>query len=109
MEGSHPYQGTAPANAVAPVYEYGHDDGGCSITGGYVYRGSELPGLVGAYLFTDFCAGEVMGLRLKAGKVVDHASLGLTLTLPSSFGEDQAGELYLLSLQGPVYRIVAGG
>jgi glucose/arabinose dehydrogenase len=109
MEGSHPYQGTAPANAVPPVYEYSHDEGGCSITGGYVYRGSDLPGLVGAYLFSDFCAGEVMALRLKAGKVVDHASLGLKLTVPSSFGEDQDGELYLLSLQGPVYRIVAGG
>jgi glucose/arabinose dehydrogenase len=108
IEGSHPYQGDAPANAVSPVYEYSHDDGGCAVTGGDVYRGKEIPGLVGAYLFADFCIGDVMALRLRDGRAVDVTNLGVHVDSLSSFGEDAAGELYVLSLASGVYRLEAG-
>jgi glucose/arabinose dehydrogenase len=62
-EASHPYNGGArPAGGVDPVYEYSHNGGNCSITGGYVYRGSRIGGLVGSYLFADFCVGRVFAL-----------------------------------------------
>src|SRR5207248_1939503 len=55
LEGTHQFSGQAPANAVAPIYEYSHADGGCSVSGGYVYRGTKIPDLRGAYVFTDYC------------------------------------------------------
>ena len=64
-EGSHPYAagGSAPG-AVDPVFDYAHSDGGCVVTGGYVYRGAAIPDLVGTYVFADFCVGALEGLRL---------------------------------------------
>ncbi len=105
-EGAHPYLagGSAPG-AVDPVYDYSHNDGGCVVTGGYVYRGEEIPALVGTYLFADFCLGALEGLRLEGDRIV-HEQLGPTVEAVSSFGEDAAGELYVLSLAGGVYRLV---
>ena len=106
MEGSHPYDGgTPPPNAVAPVYEYSHDDGRCVVTGGYVYRGSAIPSLGGAYVFADFCAGRLEAIRVHDGRVTTHAYLGPTVPELASFGEDADGELYALSLAGDVYRL----
>jgi hypothetical protein len=70
-----------------------------------VYRGASIPELVGAYLFGDFCIGELEAIRVSRGRVVDHRALGLVVPDLSSFGEDARGELYVMSLDGPVYRL----
>jgi glucose/arabinose dehydrogenase len=102
-EGKHPYNGgTKPAGAVDPVFEYSHANGNCSITGGYVYRGSLLRGRAGQYFFADFCKGDLR-VRATGGGV---SNLGVHIAGPSSFGQDLAGELWVLSLDGPVYRLV---
>ena len=109
MEGMHPYNGASPpADAVSPVFEYSHDDGGCVVTGGYVYRGAAIPALTGAYVFGDFCTGRIEALRVRDGHVVDRWSLGPTLPNLSSFGQDAAGELYAMSLSGGLYRLARG-
>jgi glucose/arabinose dehydrogenase len=106
MEGKHPYGGgTAPSNHHAPVYEYSHDDGNCSVTGGYVYRGSKIPDLYGAYLFADFCAGRLRAFVAKNGSATGHRFLGPQVGNFASFGQDRNGELYVLSLEGGFYRI----
>ena len=107
VEGSHRYTGSAPHGAVPPTYEYSHAGGGCVVIGGAVYRGSDIPALVGAYLFADYCLGELEAIRLGDGDV-EHAVLGPTVPNISSFGEDAAGEIYVLSLDGGVYRLTRG-
>ena len=86
-----------------PVAQYTHADG-CSITGGYVYRGSKLRSLYGAYIYGDFCSGKIWGLRYDGSKVVEHMELIDSNMQISSFGEDQAGELYVLSFDNHIYR-----
>jgi glucose/arabinose dehydrogenase len=109
-EGTHPYEGgTPPESWVPPVFEYSHVSGGCAVIGGYVYRGSAIPGLWGAYLFSDNCLGGVAALRLRNGKVASERGMGVQASSPSSFGEDANGELYLLSLSGGVYRLEESG
>jgi hypothetical protein len=93
---------------VLPVFEYSHEGGGCVVTGGYVYRGADIPNLVGSYVFADFCLGRLTALRLKDGKVVGDRSFDVTIPQLSSFGEGKDGELYAISLAGPIYRIEAG-
>ena len=91
------------------MYEYSHATGGCAVVGGYVYRGSDVRGLWGAYLFSDNCSGGIAALRLRGGRVVSERGMGVHVSSPSSFGEDGNGELYLLSLaDGGVYRLVNG-
>ena len=108
MEGAHCYESDdcSQSGLTLPVYEYDHDDG-CSITGGHVYRGTEIPDIVGQYFFADFCEGWVRSLRPGSGspQVVDW-DLG-DLGHITSFGEDAAGELYVLSTWGRVYQLVA--
>jgi glucose/arabinose dehydrogenase len=104
MEGTHVYNGPAMPTQTAPVYEYSHAGGGCAVTGGYVYRGAAMPWLAGAYLFGDFCLGQIMALRTDGGRV-SVRPLGLKVPALASFGQDQAGELYALSLSGNVYRL----
>jgi hypothetical protein len=89
------------------VFDYSHSDGGCVVTGGYVYRGAAIPDLVGTYVFADFCLGKIEGLRLDGDQVV-HEQLGVAAGPVSSFGEDTQGELYVLSLAGGVYRLAPG-
>jgi glucose/arabinose dehydrogenase len=91
-----------------PVIEYDHSGGACSITGGYVYRGSAVPALQGTYFYGDFCARFVRSFRLVNGvatEQVDWAALnpGGNIT---SFGEDAAGELYIMTSGGGLFRIV---
>ena len=106
MEGTHPYEGgIEPENHVPPVHEYGQDGGKCSITGGFVYRGSAIPSLAGSYLYGDWCEGSVRALRLEDGEVVSDVDLELDVPLLASFGEDADGELYAISLAGPVFRL----
>jgi hypothetical protein len=82
---------------VRPVLEYTHDAGDCSITGGYVYRGSAIPQLFGTYIYGDYCTG-----RMWAGS----AELAPRLPGLATFGQDAAGELYVGSTRGIFARIV---
>jgi glucose/arabinose dehydrogenase len=105
LEGTQPYQGDAPRGAVPPVHEYPTREG-CAVTGGYVYRGTAIRGLHGAYLFGDFCSGMVRAIVLRGRQVVQERDLPIRVSSLASFGEDQDGELYLLALSGEVYRLV---
>jgi glucose/arabinose dehydrogenase len=110
MEGSHPFRPVAgdTARLVAPVYEYSHAEG-CSITGGAVYRGTAAPALRGCYFFSDYCQGWLRSFRYAGGRVTDLVRWRIDdAGAPSSFGTDGQGELYLVSLDGRVFRIVAG-
>jgi glucose/arabinose dehydrogenase len=89
---------------TAPIHVYSHDDG-CSITGGYVNRGKQVASAVGRYFFGDYCNGHVWSLRVEDGKATDVVREPFDVPEISSFGEDSGGELYLLSLRGPVYRL----
>jgi glucose/arabinose dehydrogenase len=106
MEGTQELKGPPPSNHVPPVYEYSHRGGACVVTGGFVYRGTDIPALDGAYVFGDFCVGRLKALVLEGGRVAAVRALGPRVPQLSSFGEDAAGELYALSLDGPVYRLV---
>jgi hypothetical protein len=109
LEGTTPFEGEAPPDAVPPVHEYPLAGGACAVTGGYVYRGSDIPDLVGSYVFADVCLGRLEAFRLRDGRAVQHRPLGPELPSPVSFGEDAVGELYVLSLSGPVFRLVPAG
>jgi glucose/arabinose dehydrogenase len=105
-EGRHAFNGgERPDGAVDPVIEYGREGGACTVIGGYVYRGQRIRGLRGAYLYGDYCAGWVRAARVPGGRVAEQRDLGLDVPGLSSFGVDQSGELYALSLGGEVYRI----
>lgn len=92
-------------NVVFPVLEYTHAGGNCSITGGYVVRDRRLPALAGRYLYADFCAGNVLSARLRTPRATDRRALGLKVPGITSFGEDLAGRVYVVSQSGPVSRI----
>ncbi|HVT75960.1 MAG TPA: PQQ-dependent sugar dehydrogenase [Acidimicrobiales bacterium] len=101
-EGLHAYNGGAkPANNVDPVYEYSHADGSCAITGGYVYRGTRIAGLAGSYVFADYCIGNLL-----AFSGTTASPLNVHVAHPSSFGQDKNGELWVLSTDGGVYRLL---
>jgi hypothetical protein len=109
MEGTACYAspGCDPQGLALPVLEYDHGQG-CSVTGGYVYRGAAIPALRGHYFYADYCGGWVRSFRLDAGAPADQAdwpTLRPGGPIPS-FGEDAAGELYLLSPDGRVLKIV---
>jgi len=105
VEGDHRYKGSAPRGAVPPIYEYPHTDSVCAVIGGYVYRGTKIPALRGAYLFGDDCAPPIMALVQVNGRVVQRRTFPISVESLSSLGQDQHGELYALSLAGPVYRL----
>lgn len=93
-----------------PVHVYDHALG-CSITGGYVYRGAEMPAVQGRYFFSDFCTGNLMSFRLGDGVAQDVVGMdgaAASLGQVSSFGRDGAGELYMLTLDGTVAKLVPG-
>jgi glucose/arabinose dehydrogenase len=104
LEGTIAYD-RPPANAVPPVYEYNHRAGGCSVTGGYVYRGSALSSLTGWYVFGDYCLGTISALRVEPSGRRVYVLAGRGVQALSSFGEDQQGELYAMSLQGGIYEL----
>jgi glucose/arabinose dehydrogenase len=107
-EGTHEYKGTLPAGMtlVDPVWEYGHDQG-CSITGGFVYRGKALPEWQGIYFLADYCNGNVWGLlRSPGGDWQSQALFNDLKTQISSFGQDSSGEIYILGFDtGEVLRL----
>lgn len=105
-EGLHPFEGQPPAGLelIDPVAEYGRE-GGCSITGGEVYRGTALPEFYGVYLYADHCSGRVWGLLLVDGAWQNELLFGLPAQI-SSFGIDEAGEVYFVDLSGGgLYRL----
>jgi len=105
FEGTRPFLGKVPSGTVPPIAEYTHDDGRCSITGGYVYRGSQIAELQGAYLYGDFCDGRLHAIAQSDGRLSASADLGVTVEQLVSFGQDDQGELYALSLTGDVLRL----
>jgi len=102
-EGTVRFRGDEPDDHVPPVYDYAHGPG-CSITGGSVYRGNELPGLVGAYVYSDWCDGELRVLLDDDGVVVSRP-LGVAGERVVGFGLDADGELLVLELSGRILRL----
>ena len=107
LEGSRRFSGSPPPNSVPPVHEYAHRDGRCAVIGGHVYRGSQIRGLQGAYVYGDVCDGRIRALSYPRGKPVRHRDLGLRLPGLVSFAEDRDGELYALSLADGIYRLTS--
>jgi glucose/arabinose dehydrogenase len=108
MEGSQCYSPATSCDQsglTLPVIEYDHSQG-CSVTGGYVYRGDQLASLQGYYIYGDYCSGNIWALAYDGSVVTDNVLLvdsGLSIT---SFGEDLAGNLYILDRQGGIYTLV---
>lgn len=92
-------------NLTLPVHEYSHDEG-CSITGGRVYRGDAIPELDGVYLYSDWCGGWLRSFRWDGSMATDHTEWLTGLGQVNSFGVDSEGELYVLTWEGEVGRIV---
>lgn len=107
MEGSHPFEGGEnPSGGVLPVFEYSHDDG-CSVVGGYVYRGDAIEALRGVYLFGDYCAAGLRGIELDGVTVVDDRTWDIMGEGLQSLGQDNDGEIFLLLGSGEVLKVVA--
>jgi glucose/arabinose dehydrogenase len=112
FEGFAPYpdesSGTPdPGGTVKPIFAYSHGRGGCSITGGYVVADPTLGPLYKRYVYTDYCDGRLRSLVPHLHRASDDRPLGVSVEEPSSFGVDARGHVYLASLAGPVYRLVA--
>lgn len=130
MEGSHCYhppEGCEPTG-IPPIYEYPNDANymkvltglsepnvdGCSVTGGYVYRGKKIPSLIGTYFFADYCSGNVWTFKVSNGGVEDFQNRTAEINLGggefvnniSSFGEGNDGELYLVDYNGTIFKLV---
>ena len=104
MEGDERFSRSGDTRGLEPpVAVYGRDDG-CSVTGGYVYRGSRLPSLYGAYVYGDFCSGKIWALRHDGSRVTESMRIADTNIRIASFAEDGEGELYILDLEGEIYR-----
>lgn len=102
-EGAHEYEGAGPEGMIDPVAEYSHQEGGCSVTGGYVYRGS-MPEWNGIYFYGDYCTGMIWGLIRANDGWQKQLLFDMDVTI-TSFGQDEAGEIYLVSDDGTIYRL----
>lgn len=102
-EGAHDYKGGNTQGLIDPVAEYSHPEGGCSVTGGYVYRGS-MPEWNGIYLYGDYCTGMIWGLVHTDSGWQRQLLFDLDVTI-TSFGQDRSGEVYLVSDNGGVFRL----
>lgn len=99
--------GPAACNAAQyapPLLEYNHSGGRCSVTGGYVYRGTQGSLPVGTYVFGEYCTGEIFLWQNNAMRVLLDTTQAI-----AAFGEDEAGEIYVVNLQGTIHRIAAPG
>jgi glucose/arabinose dehydrogenase len=103
-EGAHDYEGGGPEGMIDPVAEYSHPEGGCTVIGGYVYRGS-MPEWQGIYLYGDYCTGMIWGLLQINGGWQNQLLFDVDVPI-TSFGQDEAGELYLLGDTGGIFRLV---
>lgn len=100
-------EGRRAPDAVFPVFEYERVDPNCSITGGFAYRGSAIEGLQGAFLFTDWCAGDIRAVHIDDdGNLIAEHDLAINVANPWSFGYDADGEPFVLSGDGDIVRIV---
>jgi len=99
------FPGESAPGAVPPVLQYSHSSGGCSITGGYVVRDPKLTGFAGRYLYGDYCDGRIRAVRVGPGSAHGDRKAAPNVPQLSSFGEDTAGHVYVVSLSGPVYRL----
>jgi glucose/arabinose dehydrogenase len=109
MEGAHCFRADScdRAGLTLPVLEYPRSEG-CSVTGGYAYRGAAMPGLRGHFFYSDYCRGWIRSFRLAGGEAVDRREWEVgAVGSVSSFGEDSRGELYVLAHGGAVYRLEA--
>ena len=108
-EGFHDYDTgtTITGPLIAPVTEYSHDEG-CSVTGGYVYRGQAIPALQGVYLYADFCKGTIWGLFKSEAGVYQSRKLIESHLMISSFAEGKDGEIYILHYGGKIYKLEKG-
>jgi glucose/arabinose dehydrogenase len=106
MEGKHCYNASSCSTSgkTLPVAEYGHTGGNCSITGGYVYRGSAYPALAGQYVLADFCSGRIYTMPADGSGLWMRRDTILNVT---SFGESEDGELYLVTINGRLYQVTA--
>jgi glucose/arabinose dehydrogenase len=104
-EASHSYEGDELAGTVMPIAEYDHGEG-CSVTGGYVYRGQELTELDGIYLYADYCTGTIWWLRQNGDEWEGDVFMNTDLQI-SSFGEDANGEIYVIHHSGSVFKLEA--
>jgi hypothetical protein len=107
MEGAHCYNPSSncpTAGLTPPVAEYSHAAGACSVTGGYVYRGAPYPRMRGVYFYGDFCSGQLWGLARDGATWRSQPLLDSTHQI-STFGEDEAGNLYLADFGGTVYQL----
>jgi glucose/arabinose dehydrogenase len=107
FEGRERFSNTAlgPGELVAPVHVYGREGGHCTVIGGYVYRGRAIPAARGRYFFGDYCSGVVWSLRIDDGRAVEVRRERFSVASLTSFGEDVAGELYLATESGRIYKL----
>ena len=110
MEGAHcfrPSHGCEQAGLTMPVAEYGHD-AGCTVIGGHVYRGAAQTALAGGYVFADYCSGTIWAIDPTRNGPTEPTVVGETEASVTSFGEDEAGELYVTDIRGGrLLRVVA--
>ena len=104
-EGLHRFRSGDVAGLVDPVHEISQDTGACAVVGGFVYRGRDVPGLTGTYLFSDACDGTVRALVDDGRGGVSLHDTGASGSSISSFGESNGGTLYVLSLSDGVFRV----
>jgi glucose/arabinose dehydrogenase len=106
LEGTVPFDPTASCpGAVAPIYDYNHNTNLCAVIGGVVLHDPRLPSLDGSFLYSDLCGGEIRALRVDGGAVTENDDLNLNVPGADSFGMDALGRAYVVSVNGPVYRI----
>jgi len=110
LEGNETFEDEEPnprGRLVPPILQYSHEEG-CSVTGGFVYRGEAIPSAYGHYFYGDYCSGLVWSFAVRDGKATDERRHPFQVESLSSFGEDLDGELYLLSLDGEIFRLAPG-
>ena len=103
-----PAKGCESSGLIPPIFEYGRDKG-VSITGGYVYRGQQMPALTGWYVYADYAMGTIWGLRQLPDGKVENRTLLESRTQITSFGTDSKGEIYVVAQDGAIYRLAATG
>jgi glucose/arabinose dehydrogenase len=112
FEGNQPFDPSRPGQdpPTPPIHTYSSADatGNCSVTGGYVVRDSRLESLNGRYVYADLCGGALRSFIPTAGGASDDAALGVPVSSPTSFGEGRRGQIYVTSLDGPVFELVPG-
>jgi glucose/arabinose dehydrogenase len=110
FEGRHRFENKSPNSAgrlVGPIAEYNHSEG-CSVTGGFVYRGSGVPGARGRYFYGDYCSGIVWSLVVRGDRAANLRRHSFRVEALSSFGEGARGELYFVAHGGAIYRLASG-